>query len=96
MFCFFSHGYQDYEQAKPVYKQVKVAPKKPIKPSPSRHYFDSRLEELRAHGKSKKGIYMMSHDINDEYQMMPDEHKLKWILMALEKTPAYLVLYNSV
>jgi len=38
----------------------------------------------------------MSHDINDEYQMMPDEHKFKWILMALEKTPAYLVSYNSV
>ena len=82
---FFSHGYQD--QPKPVYMVKPV----PTKLSPFRLYFNSRLEELLGLGKSEKVIFNMTHDLEDEYQMMPDQEKLKWIQLALEKTPAYMV-----
>lgn len=87
----FSHGYQDNGQPKPV-TVSKIKPI-PMKPSPSRLYFDSRLEELLVLGKSEKDIFSMTCDIDNEYQMLPDEQKIKWIQLALEKAPAYMVLF---
>ena len=88
MLFFISHGNQDKSQPKLVVNKVGFAP---IRPSPSRLYFNSKLKELLAQGKSEEEIFSLTYDIDDEYQMLPDEQKLKWILLALKKSPAYMV-----
>lgn len=75
----------------PLINSVKL--KLPTKPTvAARLYFDYRWEELKALGKSGEEIYKICHS---EYQMMADEHKLKWIRLAVEKTPSHLVLFSA-
>jgi len=60
----------------------------PRKPTPYNLYHDSRLKELLALGRTAKETFKIC---TEEYRKMPDEQKLHWILLADEKTPAYLV-----
>ena len=62
--------------------------KLPTKLTALKLYSDSRMEVLIALGKSDEEINKMCMS---EYKMMPDEQKLMWIRLAVEKSPVYLV-----
>ena len=65
-------------------------PTVPFKPTPYSFYHESRREELLERGLTN---YETKKTCTQDYRMLKSEEKLKWILLAVEKVPAYLVSY---
>ena len=73
--------------------QPNSSAKLPTKLTALKLYSDSRMEVLISLGKSDEEINKMCMS---EYKMMPDEQKLKWIRLAVEKSPVYLVYFVTI
>ena len=58
------------------------------KPTPYSLYHNSREKKLLALGYPMEDATIIS---TREYTTMSDEQKHKWILLSVEKTPAYIV-----